>query len=295
MTRPKIIVVGSVRFSATMLEALVDEGANICGVVTKQSSTYNADFQDLSPICRAFGIDYLHTQNVNSSRTINWISERNPDVGFCVGWSQLFGTELLDIPRHGFIGYHPAALPLNRGRHPIIWALVLGLPQTGSTFFWMDANADSGDIASQRLIAIHESDDATSLYSRIESIGKEQIRELLHQLTAGSIVRIPQTEKGNVWRKRSAKDGHIDWRMASTTIVNLVRALSYPYPGATFSHGQNLLTIWKAQSLLRNVPENLEPGRVLKGGASPVIKCGVGAVRLIDFEPRIEFAEGETL
>lgn len=38
----------------------------------------------------------------------------------------------------GVLGYHPAKLPQNRGRHPLIWALALGLKKSASTFFlWM--------------------------------------------------------------------------------------------------------------------------------------------------------------
>lgn len=46
------------------------------------------------------------------------------------------------------IGFHPANLPQNRGRHPIIWALFLSLQETASTFFMMDEDTDSGDIIS---------------------------------------------------------------------------------------------------------------------------------------------------
>ncbi len=34
----------------------------------------------------------------------------------------------------GVIGCHDTMLPQNRGRHPIIWALALGLKETGQTF-----------------------------------------------------------------------------------------------------------------------------------------------------------------
>ena len=32
------------------------------------------------------------------------------------------------------IGFHPAALPANKGRHPIIWSLVLGLKRQPQLF-----------------------------------------------------------------------------------------------------------------------------------------------------------------
>ena len=42
---------------------------------------------------------------------------------------------ILKIPSIGSIGYHPAKLPMNRGRHPIIWSLVLGLKNNQSYIY----------------------------------------------------------------------------------------------------------------------------------------------------------------
>ena len=75
----------------------------------------------------------------------------------------------------GVIGFHPAALPANRGRHPIIWSLALGLKSTASTFFFMDKNVDSGDILSQASIKISDSDDARSLYDKVTKTALSQI------------------------------------------------------------------------------------------------------------------------
>ena len=36
----------------------------------------------------------------------------------------------------GVLGFHPSELPKNRGRHPLIWALALGLKKSASTFFY---------------------------------------------------------------------------------------------------------------------------------------------------------------
>ena len=59
----------------------------------------------------------------------------HPDLIICVGWSQILKSEILNIPKLGVIGFHPSKLPENRGKHPIIWSLVLGKKETASTFF----------------------------------------------------------------------------------------------------------------------------------------------------------------
>ena len=46
------------------------------------------------------------------------------------------------------LGYHPAKLE-NRGKHPLIWAIILNL-KTASTFFKLDKKVDNGDIINQK-------------------------------------------------------------------------------------------------------------------------------------------------
>ena len=83
-----------------------------------------------------------------------WIQDLNPDLIFCLGWSSLLKRSTLDIPKFGVIGYHPSLLPKNKGRHPIIWALALGLKETGSTFFLMNEGVDTGKIINQKRLKL---------------------------------------------------------------------------------------------------------------------------------------------
>ena len=130
------------------------------GVCTLKKSPFNADHVDLSPLCRKHRIPVTYTPDINSDESIIWIKKLVPDIIFCFGWSRLLKSNVLNVAPKGVVGYHPATLPANRGRHPLIWALVLGLKQTGSTFFFMDEGSDSGDILSQLQIKITETDDA---------------------------------------------------------------------------------------------------------------------------------------
>jgi len=150
----KIVFIGTVQFSLHMLETLLNQQAQVVGVITDCDHGINADYADLKPVCEKHGIEVLLTSNVNASDTIDWVRKLSPDVVFCFGWSHLIKQELLHLPPMGVIGYHPAALPKNRGRHPLIWALILGLNETASTFFFMDEGADSGDIISQTTVPI---------------------------------------------------------------------------------------------------------------------------------------------
>lgn len=292
----RILFIGAVEFSARALRELIAMRADVVGVCTLLESAFNADHVDLTPIAEEAGIPVCITPDINGEVALNWIRECEPDVIFCFGWSQLVRSPLLELPRLGVVGFHPAALPENRGRHPLIWALVLGLEETASTFFFMDEGADSGDLLSQRRIAIEPGDDAGSLYTRVTEVAMGQIREFVPLLKSERYQPRPQDHsKANVWRKRGVADGRIDWRMAAETIHNLVRGLTRPYVGAHFDYGEQAVKVWRAE-VETDVPANIEPGKVLVvEEGSPLIKAGVGAIRLIEYEPRITLTPGAYL
>jgi len=281
-----ILFIGTVDFSFHALQKLVDLKATIVGVITKIKSSFHADFHDLKPICENENIPYKYVKDINAKENLNWIKSKRPDIIFCFGWSQLLKKELLNIPHMGIVGYHPAALPYNRGRHPIIWALCLGLKETGSTFFFMDEGADSGDILSQKVINISKDDNAGTLYLKTTNIALKQIDEFLPLLMSGNYLRAPQNHSlSNTWRKRGIEDGKIDWRMNAENIHNLVRSLTHPYIGAHFVLEGREIKVWDT-TIGDPAPENLEPGKVLsiQDGIAQ-IKCGSGTILLNEVEP----------
>jgi len=293
----KAVVIGCVKFSQAMLARLFElDGIEVAGVVTKRASSFNADFESLEPLAGDRGVPCLNVEGNDQAAMAGWMRERAPDVAFCVGWSYLLGPQILAIPANGVIGYHPALLPRNRGRHPIVWALALGLAETGSSFFVMDEGADSGPIVSQRRIAIADDDDAASLYGKLEKAAGEQLGDVAAGLVKGTLKPVPQDPaEASYWRKRGDKDGAIDWRMPAAGIRNLVRALAPPYVGAHCVRRGRAFKVWRAATAAAPRPD-VEPGRVLAAGAGGVtVKCGDGAVTLIEHEIAELPAVGEIL
>ena len=283
----RIIYIGTVIFSARALEKLISIKADIVGVVTRKESSFNSDFFDLSVIAEPHRIPIHYTSNINGVATVNWIRELYPDVIFCFGWSNLIKKEVLDIAPHGVIGYHPSLLPFNKGRHPLIWAKVLGLTTSGSTFFFMDEAADTGDILSQKEFVIDFNDDASKLYNKVSEIAMNQIEEFCSELESGNYKRIKQNPTiGNSWRKRGKKDGLIDFRMSSKSICNLVQALSKPYLGAHIEYNGNEIIIWEVCLGEYDVTNNnIEPGKVISTSKNCVeVKTGDSSIWLVCHE-----------
>ena len=292
----RIVFIGAVQFSERALKQLLELRANIVGIFTLAESAVNSDHVDLSEIAKYYNIPFLTRSNINDQTSVEWVRLLKPDFVFCFGWSYLIKEELLSIPKIGTIGYHPACLPANRGRHPLIWALVLGLTETASTFFFMDEGADSGPILSQEVVSIASEDDASTLYEKMTQVALGQIRTFLPQLFSNTFITIPQDDlQANYWRKRGVVDGLIDWRMAATTIYNLVRALTHPYPGAHFVWNGEPIKVWRVEIVV-NVPPNIEPGKVLSVDELGVlVKAGIGAIRLIAISPEVNLRSGDYL
>ncbi len=281
----KIILIGAVKFSKEMLKTLIDNNSNILGVVTSNNTEMNSDYSDLTSICKQNKIPCHITDDINSQKTISWIKQYNADVVYCFGWSRLIKKDLISLPPLGIIGYHPTELPKNRGRHPIIWSLVLGLKETASTFFIMNEEADSGDIVSQIKIKIDQNDNAKSLYDKLTFIARNQVIEITNNL--GNLKNIKQKEsKSNIWRKRSKKDGIIDWRMSAKSIHNLVRALSNPYPGAHFVFKDKEYKVLETELVKIKDIQNIEPGKVIDidENGKPIIMCGDQCIKLLQLD-----------
>lgn len=277
----RIAFIGAVESSSAALTKLIALKANIVGVLAPMQSSVNSDFCNLSLIAKPAGIPFKPINNINDAENLEWLKAKNPDIIFCIGFSQLIKKEMLSLAPMGIVGFHPALLPKNRGRHPIVWTLALGLKQTGSTFFFMDEGADSGDILNQRKVPVYRTDTARTLYSRIIKVALSQIEEFLPQLSSGRYFKRSQDHSAaNYWRKRNPEDGRIDFRMTARDICNLVRALSAPYPGAHVIRNKNEYKVWSAVPKPCRL-DNIECGKILKSGRSGIlVKCSGGAVLL---------------
>jgi methionyl-tRNA formyltransferase len=295
----RIAFIGCVEISESILKHLTENlipGCQIVGIVTKDESKINSDFVSLEPLGASMNIP-VHLYNGDLSAMANWLRSIQPDVIYCFGWSHLLPADILQIPVLGVIGYHPAALPMNRGRHPIIWALVLGLEATASTFFFMDEGADSGDILSQDFVVIDPEDDARTLYMKLTETAKKQVIAFTQELMNGTYVRKPQNHQlANYWRKRTKADGCIDWRMGADQIHNLVRALTKPYPGAHCTYRGEEIKIWKTKVRRDLSLNHLEPGKIVEVVNEEIhVKCGMDILVIIEHEFSVLPSKGEYL
>lgn len=288
--RLRIVLVGAVEFSAHCLATLFDLNANVVSILGLDSSiaARDADYADLSLQAAEAGIPFRAIRSINDPDALAYVAARKPDLLMVLGWSEILRPPALAIAKLGTIGSHPTLLPAHRGHHPIIWALVNDLEESGVTLFWMTERVDQGRILAQRAFTITPEDDARSVYEKVKQTAAVLLRESLPLIEAGNAPRQPQDEThASYWRKRSPKDGEICWTASTHAIGNLVRALTRPYPGATTRCGDVPIVVWKARAVEHADPNGTPPppGTVIAvDGPRMRVVTGDGAIDLLHTE-----------
>ena len=277
MTYKKIIFIGNLINSKHMIGKLYqNKNYIISGIISKDNSNYNTDHYSLKNFAKIKKINYLNFNKNKKNELLKFCKKIRPDIIFCIGWSHLLTEKLIKIPKICCIGFHPSKLPMNRGRHPIIWSIILGLNTTASTFFIITNETDKGKIISQKKININNNETSTSLYKKILKISIKQFQKLLLDLSKINNNRelnfiLKKKNKnsmnGNILRKRKFNDGVIDWRMNSASIIRLVNALKWPYPNSSFFYNGRYIEIKDCnieKKYKKNFILNIEPGKIIK-------------------------------
>ena len=69
----RIVFIGSVKFSLSMLEQLREMDADVVGVITKEFSSLNSDHVDLRPFCELNSVPWIFSDDINSLQISAWI------------------------------------------------------------------------------------------------------------------------------------------------------------------------------------------------------------------------------
>jgi methionyl-tRNA formyltransferase len=209
-----------------------------------------ANFVHQQPIADRLGIPYweVDTYNLSSDKDRSTLRSLEIDVLLVVGWQRLIPKWLINHCARFAVGIHgsPFGITKGRGRSPQNWALILGLNNFELCLFQIDAHIDSGTVFATRSFTLNHLDDITTSYYKSSILASHMIIDLLSgNITPDSMA--PQNEsEAEYFPQRLPEDGWIDWNAPTEQVLNFVRALTKPYPGARTRIGDNSIRIWRA-------------------------------------------------
>ena len=284
----KIVFLGNHTVGVSTLSVLADR-LDVVGVVA-----HPADPED--GVCYQSVFEYAKSRSLPVIRgkaselgVANFIKKADPDMIWITDYRYLLPVHILNIVPLGTINLHPSLLPKYRGRAPINWAILEGETNLGLTAHYVNEGMDSGDIIEQQRFEISTNEDVGDALRKLLPLYTTITHRILDNLQTGCVARRKQNDaEATYYPARKPEDGQIDWNHSATAILNLVRAVAAPYPGAFTFLGDSKVLIWKsylAQPCLSGCP-GLVVG--FEDGA-PVVACGEGALVLSE----IEFSDAE--
>lgn len=228
----RIVVNGQQAFGAKVFEALRGRGEDVVAVYCAPDRP-GAGADPLRAAAEAAGVPVRQPASFKDAQVAEELRALEPDLMVMAFVTLFVPEEVLAIPRHGSIQYHPSILPRHRGPSAINWAIIEREPTTGVTIFWPDDGLDTGPVLLTREVPIDPHDTVGSLYfDKLFPLGVEAMLDAVDAVAAGDAPRIAQDESLATYESWCRKDAvAIDWRRPVEEVYALIRG-GEPRPGA---------------------------------------------------------------
>lgn len=231
----RILFAGTPAVAVVALDALVDAGHDVVGVLTRAPAPAGRGRKLVaSPVAqraRALGLRVFEPAKARDPEFLAALTELAPDVCPVVAYGQLITKALLEVPRHGWVNLHFSLLPRWRGAAPVQRAIIAGDERTGACTFQIVPALDAGPLYRRLSDDLGPRDTADDVLARLAVTGSRLLVDTLADIAAG-IAPTPQPDEGvTIAPKLTADDAEIDWSADVDTIDRLVRGC-HSHPGA---------------------------------------------------------------
>ncbi|MBQ3864699.1 MAG: methionyl-tRNA formyltransferase [Clostridia bacterium] len=282
----KIVFMGTPEFAVPSLQALIDRGEEIVGVVTQPDRPVGRSGKlQMTPVKQlalAHNLPVIQFEKLRVRAGRECLESLGADLFVTAAFGQILSRRILALPPKGTINVHASLLPAYRGAAPIQWSLIQGETVTGVSTMFTDAGIDTGDILLQRQVPIDPADNSETLSSKLASTGAQLLCETLDEMEKGTLRSIPQDEdKASYFPMLTKEDGFLSFGCTAWELDCRIRGVT-PWPGAYGIHNGMTIKIWKAHP----VAGQGNPGEILvssaKGGL--IIACGQDALEIDEMQ-----------
>ena len=247
----RIVFMGTPDFAVPSLDALLQGGYNVVGVITMPDKPAGRGHKvQYSPV-KQYALDHqlpiLQPERLKDEQFVADLRSWRADLQVVVAFRML-PEVVWAMPRMGTFNLHAALLPQYRGAAPLNWAVINGDSVTGATTFFLDHQIDTGRIILKEPMAIGPDENVGSVHDRLMEMGKGLVTRTVDLLVEaeGDVSRIPTIDQDELLRDLKASTGIDELRPApkifketcelhydrtTRQLHNLVRGLS-PYPAA---------------------------------------------------------------
>lgn len=287
----RILFMGTPDFAVFTLQALVERGENVVGVITQTDKPRGRGYELLPTPVKKYalehGIPVYQPKTLRDEAFASLLAKIDPELIVVVAFGKILPVNVLDYPKHGCINVHGSLLPAYRGAAPMQRAIMDGCAETGITTMYMAEGLDTGDMLLKAELPIAEDDNFESIHDKLGALGARTMLDTLDALRAGTLVAQKQDDAlANYAEKIQKSDCLIDFSLDAATLHNRIRGLS-PIPLA-FTHTPNgaLLKVYAAR--VHDADKDwgdTAPGTVVGLDGEILVACGKGTLALCQVIP----------
>jgi methionyl-tRNA formyltransferase len=254
MTAPRIVFLGTPAFAVASLDAILQAGFDVVGVVTAPDRPAGRGMRPKTVAVKDFallhGLRLLQPERLKDPGFLEELRSLHADIQVVVAFRML-PEAVWAMPPMGTVNLHGSLLPRYRGAAPIQHAVMNGETVTGVTTFRLKHEIDTGDLLLQEPIAIGEEETAGELHDRMKLIGAQLLVRTIRGLAEGTLVPVPQDTSSFEELPKAPKirneDCRIDWSLPVRKVHDLVRGLS-PVPGAFTNWEGRTLKVFRSRA-----------------------------------------------
>ena len=279
----RIVFMGTPDFAVPCLQALIDDGHDICAVFTQPDKPKGRHGVLSTPPVKELALKYdipvYQPDSLKNDEIKSYFASLGADLALVVAYGKILPEEFLNAPKYGCINMHASLLPKLRGAAPIQWSIINGEKRSGVTAMQMDKGLDTGDILLSESVEIRDDETAQELHDELSVLGAQVMRKTLLMLQRGELSPVRQDDSQSTYAPILTKElSAIDWQKSALQIHNQIRGL-YPWPGASAVLNGKTLKIHSAKLLGKTEGE---PGEVVFNDRRLCVACGDGnAVELL--------------
>lgn len=267
----RVIFMGSPEFAVPSLEALVNEGFEVCMVFTppdkRRSRGGTPEPTPVKKKALELGLPVQDVHDVHDPGFHEAIKALEADLSVVVAF-RLLPKEVLDATRLGAVNIHASLLPSYRGAAPIHHAVLNGEKETGCTLFVLNQKMDAGQILAQKTSPIHPDDTTGDVVERLQTLGAKLLIDTLPAWNRGELTPVHQDDShATPAPKVFSKDGWLRLRVTAGQVHNQARAMT-PTPGAWIRIQEEKVKIHRTKTLeLSELPSFSREVKPLEIGA----------------------------
>lgn len=247
----RIVFMGTPDFAVASLNALVEAGYEIVGVVTAADKPAGRGQKLQESAVKKYavekGLTVLQPLKLKDPQFIAELEALKADLQVVVAFRML--PEIVwKMPPGGTINLHGSLLPQYRGAAPINHAIINGETESGVTTFFLKQEIDTGDVIFSECVAIAADDTAGDLHDHLMFAGAGLLVKTVKAIAENNYSEQPQIFSDELKHapKIFKEFCKINWDQPVKTIYNLIRGLS-PYPTAFTALNEKTLKIFKAE------------------------------------------------